>query len=190
SACPTCAAVAGSVLTAVSVGSVKVDANQAGGSASGNQYAAATQVQVPITISNTVVASDVPSLLMNQIYWSYQSGAFTDGQNPAGGAFAITPNGEVVVGTSYNNKADFISATTGALLSQVTISGPGGFTTDSQGNLYMAHLYGPTVLKIPYVNGVYATLSDTSPANCTGTDTTLCTFASVPSGGVKAIAFD
>ena len=161
SACPTCATIAGSVLTAVSVGSVKVDANQAGGSANGNLYAAATQVQVPVTISNTVVASDVPALLMNQIVWSYQSGAFTDGQNPAGGAFAITPNGEVVVGTTYNNKADFISASTGALLSQVSISGPGGFTTDSQGNLYMAHLYGPSVLKIPYVNGVYAALSDT-----------------------------
>ncbi|MGA2752480.1 MAG: hypothetical protein ABSE53_01835 [Terracidiphilus sp.] len=190
SACPTCATISGSTLTAVSVGSVKVDANQAGGAANGKQYAAATQVQAPITISNTVVASDVPALLMNQIVWSYQSGAFTDGQNPAGGAFAITPNGEVVVGTSYNNEADFISASTGALLSQVKISGPGGFTTDSKGNLYMAHLYGPSVLKIPYVNGVYATLSDTSPANCTGTDTTLCTFANVPSGGVKAIAFD
>jgi sugar lactone lactonase YvrE len=190
STCPTCAIISGSTLTAVSVGSVKVDANQAGGSANGNLYAAATQVQAPITISNTVVASDVPALLMNQIVWSYQSGAFTDGQNPAGGAFAITPNGEVVVGTTYNNEADFISASTGALLNQVKISGPGGFTTDSKGNLYMAHLYGPSVLKIPYVNGAYATLSDTSPANCTGSDTTLCTFANVPSGGVKAIAFD
>src|SRR5208282_5522800 len=122
SACPTCAAVAGSVLTAVSVGSVKVDANQAGGSASGNQYAAATQVQVPITISNTVVASDVPALLMNQINWSYQSGAFTDGQNPAGGSFAVTQNGQIVVGTSYNNEVDFVSASTGALLSQAKIS--------------------------------------------------------------------
>ncbi len=82
SACPTCATISGSTLTAVSVGAVKVDANQAGGAANGNQYAAATQVQAPITISNTVVASDVPALLMNQIVWSYQSGAFTDGQNP------------------------------------------------------------------------------------------------------------
>ena len=83
----------GTVLTAVSVGSVTVDANQAGGADGGNQYAAATQVQVAITIDNTVVASDVPALLMNQIVWSYQSGAFTDGQNPAGGSFAVTQNG-------------------------------------------------------------------------------------------------
>ena len=49
--CPTCATITGSLLTAVSVGSVKVDANQAGGTANGNQYAAATQVQTPITIA-------------------------------------------------------------------------------------------------------------------------------------------
>jgi sugar lactone lactonase YvrE len=192
SACPTCATIAGSVLTAVSVGAVKVDANQAGGTANGNQYAAAPQVQAPITINNTVVAADVPALLMNQIVWSYQSGAFTDGQNPAGGSFAVTDNGLIVVGTSYNNKVDFVYASTGALLSQASISGPGGLTTDNNNNLYMSHLYGPSVLKIPfdYVHGVYATLTDVFPAACTGNDTTVCTVANVPSGGVKAIAFD
>lgn len=190
STCPTCATIAGSTLTAVSVGAVKVDANQAGGSANGNQYAAATQVQAAITVNNSIVASDVPAITMNQINWSYQSGAFTDGQNPAGGSFAVTPNGMVVVGTTYINKADFVNASTGALINQVSINGPGGFTLDSKNNLYMSHLYGPSVLKIPYVNGAYATLSDTSPAACTGTDTTLCTVGSAPSGGVKAIAFD
>jgi sugar lactone lactonase YvrE len=190
SACLTCATINGNTLAAVSVGSVKVDANQAGGAANGNQYAAATQVQVAITISNTVVAADVPALLMNQINWSYQSGAFTDGQNPAGGSFAVTQNGQIVVGTSYNNEVDFVSASTGALLSQVKISGPGGLTIDSHNNLYMSHLYGNPILKIPYVNGVYATLTDSTPPNCTGTDTTLCTVATAGSGGVKAISFD
>jgi len=190
SACPTCATIAGNVLTAAGVGVVKVDANQAGGSANGNQYAAATQVQKAITVSNNLVAAGVPTLSMNQINWSYQTGAFTDGQNPAGGSFAITPNGMVVVGTTYNNKADFVSVSTGALLNQVSINGPGGFALDSHNNLYMSHLYNSAVLKIPYVNGTYATLSDTSPAACTGTDTALCTVASAPSGGVKAIAFD
>jgi sugar lactone lactonase YvrE len=190
SACPTCATITGNILTAVAVGVVKVDANQAGGQANGNQYAAATQVQVAITISNNLVAAGVPALSMHQINWSYQSGAFTDGQNPAGGSFAVTQNGLIVVGTSYNNKADFVNASTGALVNQVAINGPGGFTIDSQNNLYMSHLYGPSVLKIPYVNGAYATLTDSTPAACTGNDTTLCTVASAPSGGVKAIAFD
>ncbi len=191
SACPTCATIAGSLLTAVSVGSVKVDANQAGGSANGNLYAAATQVQAPITISNTVVASDVPALLMNQIVWSYQSGAFTDGQNPAGGSFAVTQNGLIYVGTTYNNKTDIVNASTGALIQAISMSGGGVFTIDSQNNLYMGHLYNSAVYKIPFVSGAYVALSDLSSApNCTGTDTAICTVATNPGGGMKAIAFD
>jgi len=191
SACPTCATITGSVLTAVSVGSVKVDANQAGGAANGNQYAAATQVQAPVTISNTVVASDVPALLMNQINWSYQSGAFTDGQNPAGGSFAVTQNGLIYVGTTYNNKTDIVNASTGALIQAISMSGGGVFAIDSKNNLYMGHLYNSAVFKIPFVNGAYVTLSDLSSApNCTGTDTTICTVANIPSGGMKAVALD
>ncbi len=162
-----------------------------GGAANGNQYAAATQVQAPITITNTVVASDVPALLMSQIYWSYQSGAFTDGQNPAGGSFAVTQNGLIYVGTTYNNKTDIVNASTGALVQQVSMSGGGVFAIDSKNNLYMGHLYNSAVYKIPFVSGAYVTLSDLSTApNCTGTDTTICTVANIPSGGMKAIAFD
>lgn len=189
SACQTCATVNGATLTASATGSIIVDANQAAGTSNGTAYAAAAQVQAAITIANAT-AADVPTLLMSQIVWSYQSGAFTDGQNPAGGSFAVTQNGEVVVGTSYNNKADFVNAATGALIQQVSINGPGGFTIDSNNNLYMSHLYGNSVLKIPYVKGAYATLTDTAPPNCTGADTTLCTVATAGSGGVKAIAFD
>jgi sugar lactone lactonase YvrE len=191
SACPTCATIAGSVLTAVSVGAVKVDANQAGGAANGNQYAAATQVQAPIAIANTVVASDVPALLMNQINWSYQSGSFTDGQNPAGGSFAVTQNGLIYVGTTYSNKTDIVSQSTGALVQQISMSGGGMFTIDSHNNLYMGHLYNSAVFKIPFVSGAYVALSDVSTApNCTGTDIAICTVANLPSGGTKAVAFD
>jgi sugar lactone lactonase YvrE len=191
SACPTCATITGSVLTAVSVGSVKVDANQQGGSANGNQYAAATQVQAPIAVTNTVVASDVPALLMNQIVWSYQSGSFTDGQNPAGGSFAVTQNGLIYVGTTYSNKTDIVNASTGALVQQIAMNGGGVFTIDSKNNLYMGHLYNTAVYKIPFVSGAYVALSDLSSApNCTGTDTAICTVGNIPSGGIKAVAFD
>jgi len=191
SACPTCATIAGNLLTAVSVGSVKVDANQQGGSANGNLYAAATQVQAPIAIANTVVASDVPALLMNQIVWSYQSGAFTDGQNPAGGSFAVTQNGLIYVGTTYNNKTDIVNASTGALIQAVAMNGGGVFTIDSKNNLYMGHLYNSAVYEIPFVGGAYVALSDLSSApNCTGTDTAICTVANIPSGGMKAVALD
>ena len=179
------------MLTAVSAGAVTVDANQAGGAANGNQYAAATQVQAPITITNTVVASDVPALLMSQIYWSYQSGSFTDGQNPAGGSFAVTQNGLIYVGTTYSNKTDIISQSTGALVQQIAMNGGNAFAIDSKNNLYMGHLYNSAVYKIPFVNGAYVELSDLSTApNCTGTDTVICTVANLPSGGTKAVALD
>jgi len=191
STCPTCATITGNMLTAVSAGAVKVDANQAGGAANGNQYAAATQVQAPITITNTVVAADVPALLMNQIYWSYQSGSFTDGQNPAGGSFAVTQNGLIYVGTTYSNKTDIVSQSTGALIQSISMSGGNAFTIDSHNNLYMGHLYNSAVYKIPFVSGAYVALSDLSSApNCTGTDTVICTVANLPSGGTKAVAFD
>ncbi|MGB6742637.1 MAG: hypothetical protein WBE38_03185, partial [Terracidiphilus sp.] len=186
STCSDCATLSGTTLTAVAAGSIEVDANQAGNTS----YAAAAPVKVTIAIS-TATAADVPGLLMSQISWSYQSGAFTDGQNPAGGSFAVTQNGEIVVGTTYNNKADFVNASTGALISQVAINGGGVFTTDSQNNLYMGHLYSSSVLKIPFVKGAYVPLSDVASApNCTGTDTAICTVGSIPSGGMKAIAFD
>jgi sugar lactone lactonase YvrE len=186
SACADCATISGTTLTAVSAGSIEVDANEAGNTS----YAAAAPVKKTITIS-TATAADVPGLLMSQISWSYQSGAFTDGQNPAGGSFAVTQNGEIVVGTTYNNKADFVNASTGALISQVAINGGGVFTTDSQNNLYMGHLYSSSVLKIPFVKGAYVPLSDVASApNCTGTDTAICTVGSIPSGGMKAIAID
>jgi sugar lactone lactonase YvrE len=186
SACSDCATLSGTTLTATAAGSIEVDANQAGNTS----YAAAAPVKVTIVIS-TATAADVPGLLMSQISWSYQSGAFTDGQNPAGGSFAVTQNGLIVVGTTYNNKADFVNASTGALVSQVAINGGGVFTTDSQNNLYMGHLYSSSVLKIPFVNGAYVPLSDVASApNCTGADTAICTVGSIPSGGMKAIAID
>ncbi len=71
------------------------------------------------------------------------------------------------------------------------MSGGGVFAIDSKNNLYMGHLYNSAVFKIPFVNGAYVALSDLASApNCTGTDTAICTVATNPSGGMKAIAFD
>jgi sugar lactone lactonase YvrE len=201
STCPSCATITGSVLTAVSVGSVKVDANQAGGPANGNQYAPATQVQVPITISNTVAPAGVPALLMTQVSFLNPTGSFTDGQTPAGGSIAVTQNGQVVVGTTYSNKVYVVNAQTGATVgAPVSVSGPGGITIDSSNNLYVSHLYNSVIYKIPFVKGAYVTWSDNptpAPPACTGSDTVECTFVSYPSsptppnsGGLKAIAFD
>lgn len=193
SACKNCANINENTLIATAAGTIKVDANEAGGSANGNQYAPAPQLQATITIS-TATAADVPTLLMNQIVWSYQSGTFTDGQNPAGGSFAVTPHNLIYVGTSYSNNADIVDATTGAA-QKVKVNGGGSYTTDPSGNVYMGMFYTGNVYKIPYVNGAYVTLYDPTASgapttnNCAGDDTTVCLAATTPSG-IKALAFD
>ena len=178
---------------------------------SGALYAAATPVNANITVTDITPAA-VPTMVMSQFAWIYPSNAFTDGQNPSGGSFAITQDGEFVVGTSYNSTIYFINAATGAVIANgtnpaaaISFSGPGGITIDSNNNLYFAHLYNQTIYKLPYLgNGVYATLTDNpspAPPACQGgtKDTAECTFVTFPTtpapggkqnDGSKAIAFD
>ncbi len=193
SACVTCATITGNALTAVSAGSVIVDANQAAGTNGGNQYAAAKQVTASITVQSATPPS-VPGLIATQVSWIFPlpSGGFTDGQNPQGGSFAVTQDGQIVVGNTYGNKVYFVNPQTGAINQSVTFNGPGGITIDSQNNLYLAHLYNSVIYKVPFVSGAYVTWSDNptpAPPACTGNDTAECTFAT--SGqNTKAIAFD
>jgi sugar lactone lactonase YvrE len=189
SACSSCATVNGNTLIAVAAGSVTVDANQAGNTS----YAAAAPVKVVITISNPT-ATGVPALLMSQASYIYSlpSGGFTDGQNPEGGSFAVTQDGQIVLGNAYGNTVFFVNALTGTVNQEVTVNGPGGIAIDSKNNLYIAHLYGSIVYKVPFVSGAYVTWSDNpspAPPACTGSDVAECTFAT--SGqNTKAIAFD
>ncbi len=197
------------VVTFIAVGGCSITASQAGGSASGVSYGQATAT-ANITVT-TATPTGVPSLQMTQFNWLYPSGAFTDTENPTGGSFAVTQDGEFVVGTSYDNTVDFINVKTGALMTNgtnaagpVAVSGPGGITIDSNNNLYISHLYNNIIYKLPFVNGAYATLTDapsTAPPACQGgtKDTAECTFVTYPStpaapspqnGGLKDIAFD
>lgn len=192
----------GTTATFVATGTCTIFANQAGGSVSGTLYGAAPQVTKNITIS-TLTASGVPSLLLTQFNWIWplSSGGFTDGQNPAGGSFAVTQDGQVVLGNSYGNTVYFVSATTGVMNQSVAFNGPGGIAIDSNNNLYFSHLYTSAVYKLPYLGkGTYAALADctltpdpcaAAPPACQGgtADTAECTFAN--SGqNTKAIAFD
>jgi hypothetical protein len=184
---PTLCTVSGTSATFIAAGTCKINANQAGSA----NYQAAPQVIGSVAVT-TVTPTGVPSLLSTQVTWLNPTGSFTDGQNPQGGSFALTQNGEIVVGTTYNNKVYFVNASTGATISTVSFNGPGGMAVDSNNNLYLSHLYNSVVYKVPYVNGAYATLTDSptpAPPACTGSDTAECTFAT--SGqNTKAIAFD
>jgi sugar lactone lactonase YvrE len=181
SACPACATIAGSTLAAVAAGAVKVDANQAAGTANGNQYAAAQQVQASITINNNVVPTGVPALLMNQTNWllALPSGGAYGGTGAGGSTFVVNPAGNPVVGTSYGNAVELYNLNTGAWTKLGSVGSVAGLAQDSAGDLYLGGSYSGTVAKLPYNSstGTYATLTDptsTAPPQCTGNDTTEC----------------
>lgn len=192
SACSACATVSGNTLIALKVGTVTVDADQAAGVNNGTQYAAAQTVKVNVTI-NAATAAGVPALVMSQVNWYgiLTGGGFTDGQNPAGGSFAVNSKGDVIAGNTYGNTVYFFSGANGGAQSTLaSVNGPGGITVDSHDNLYVAHLYNQYVLKVPYANGTYA-LTDTTPSACTGSDTAECTFANAGSNNkITATTFD
>ena len=203
STCLSCATISGSTLTAAAVGSIKVDANQAGGAAGGKQYAAATQVQVPITISNTVVPANVPAFLMNQQNWlaALPGGGVFAQDSQAGTSFGVNPQGNVLMGTSYGDSVALYNVQAGTwtkLGSYGKYNNTGGVAVDSAGNLYVGALYSNIIAKIPYNNGAYSAVTDassgTAPANCTSSSTTECVIAPVAAtagiGGVSAMTFD
>jgi sugar lactone lactonase YvrE len=191
SACVTCASISGNVLTTTGVGTIKIDASQAGGKASnGNTYGPAT-AQVTVTI-NSAVASDAKAILASQLQWfpKLLSGGFTAGANPAGGSFAVNQQGNVYVGSQYGGDVEMYNPSKGTVVSWATISNPGGIAVDSKNNLYISHDYNSIILKVPYVNGAYVAVTDASAAPaCTGTDTALCQFVNL-GGATKAIYFD
>ncbi|HVU47269.1 MAG TPA: hypothetical protein VHD85_14150 [Terracidiphilus sp.] len=202
SPCTSCASINGTTLTALAVGSVIVDANQAAGTNNGVQYAKAPQVQATIAINNATVAG-VPALLMTQQNWLAAlpaGGAFAQ-DSAAGSSFDVNPQGNVLIGTAYGGTVALYNTQSGAwtTLGQYgKYNNTGGVAVDSAGNLYIGALYSNIIAKIPYNNGAYSTVTDatsgTAPANCTGSDTAECVVAAVAAtsgiGGVSAMTFD
>lgn len=202
SATPGICTVSGTTATFIAAGSCTIDANQAGGPSNGQQWSAAPEVTTSIAITSATPAG-VPALLMNQVTWLNETGSFTDGENPTGGNFAVTPNGEIFVGTSYSGNLVTVNAQTGATVNKISFAA-GGITTDSAGNLYVSHLYNNVIYKVPYnaTTQTYASFTDNptpAPPACTGSDTAQCIFVTYPSSpappapqnnGLKDIAFD
>jgi hypothetical protein len=203
SPCFACATISGNTLTAASAGGIIVDANQAGGTANGKQYAAATQVQATITINNNVVATGVPALLMNQQSWlaGLPGGGVFAQDSAAGTSFGVNPQGNVLMGTSYGDSVALFNVQSGTwtkLGSYGKYNNTGGVAVDGAGNLYIGALYSNIIAMVPYNNGAYSAVTDASsgtpPANCSSSSTSECVVGPVAAtagiGGVSAMAFD
>ena len=122
-------------------------------------------------------------------------GGAQSGGEPAGDTMAVNGYGDLIATNTYNNKILLFApgGTTATVLG--SLSNPNGVAVDSQNNLYIGFSYGSNVLKVPYVNGTYATIgavSGTTP-NCTGTDTNECIMNHVSlsgGSGVVSMVFD
>jgi Chitobiase/beta-hexosaminidase C-terminal domain len=122
-------------------------------------------------------------------------GGAQSGGEPAGDTMAVNAFGDLIATNTYNNQILLFTpqGTTATILG--SLSNPNGVAVDSQGNLYIGFSYGPTVVKIPYVNGAYAAIAATSGStpNCTGTDSAECIMNHVSlsgGSGVVSMVFD
>jgi sugar lactone lactonase YvrE len=196
--CATTTGTTGATLTTVGAGKIIVDANQAAGTANGNQYAAAPQVQVTITINNVVPAGE-PALFMTQTNSNFPAiltGGVLAGPISAGTSIGVGNNGYVAVSETYGGSVAIYNLAAGTVSSLGSFSNPGGIAADSKVNLYIAGQYNNTVVELPFVNGAYATLASPSSStpNCTSSSTVECVLAPITGvsaiGGIGAITFD
>lgn len=158
-------------------------------------FAAVASAQVPA--SANVIVSQLTELGL------LSSGGGISGSNPAGGSMAVNSNGDVIMSNTYGGQVLLFNGQTGAVTVLGSYSSIGPVTVDSQDNLYIGGFYSADIVKVPYnrATGTYAAISaptsSTSPAACTGNDTTECNLSpfltDAATGtyfGVVSIAFD
>ncbi|HWG22287.1 MAG TPA: NHL repeat-containing protein [Terracidiphilus sp.] len=138
-------------------------------------------------------------IVVSQVTWMDPLGAggALAGSIASGTSFAVNPNGDIIVSTTYGGTVVFYNGQTGKVSTLGTFSNAGGVATDAQGNLYVGGQYSSFIVKVPYINGAYAALSDptkTTPPNCAGNDTATCVvpaFAAISKGFADgSLAFD
>ena len=116
------------------------------------------------------------------------------GAEPAGDTMAVNSAGDIITTNTYNNKILLFTPTGSSPTTLGSLSNPNGVAVDSQNNLYIGLSYIAQVIKVPYVNGSYVTISATSAStpNCTGTDTAECLMSNLTTGGggVISMVFD
>ena len=149
---------------------------------------AAYTINIPPSAFQNVVLSQETEL------GALPSGGGQSGGEPAGDTMAVNTNGGVIVGNTYGNEILLYPAQGGTPTVLGSPGNPDGVAVDSQNNLYMGFAYNTAVVKVPYVNGVYAALAAPtgSTPNCTGTDTVECVMSHLTTNGsgVVSLAFD
>lgn len=124
----------------------------------------------------TAGAASQPTALVSQISYLSQIGSGGQGAGGyAGGSFAVNQLGDVIVSNEWGNTLYLINGQTGAETVLGSWGNVGAVAVDAQNNFYVADIYSPTIVKVPYVNGAYAAFNSAPSGSCTGNDTVACT---------------
>jgi len=141
-------------------------------------------------------AQTVPPIVMSQLTWlnTLQTGGAISSGDPAGASFVVNQNGDIILG---NTKALWLfNGQTGAATNLGTVSNVQAVAVDSKNNLYVANLYNPPIVKVPFVNGAYVAYNSAPAGNCTGNDAVACKVPGLTVSangywfGVASMAFD
>jgi hypothetical protein len=132
------------------------------------------------------------NVLVNQStqFGTLPSGGAQSGESPAGDTMAVNSAGNVLVGNTYGGQITLYTPQGVQTVLGSPSGNVSGVAVDGQNNLFIGLGYSSTLVKVPYVNGAYATITtegSTTPA-CTGTDTAECVVSSVTAGGTDIIS--
>lgn len=132
-------------------------------------------------LAASLAGAQVPPIVISQANWLSPfpaNGRALSAGNAAGTSFAVNSSGEILIGDTYNGEVLMFNGQTGAMTSMGAFQNVGAVAVDNQDNLYVASRASGYIVKVPYKDGTYATLSDpqTGPKlpACTGNDTEVC----------------
>jgi len=143
-------------------------------------------------------ASAFQNIVMTQStsYGALGSGGSQSGSVPDGASMAVNSLGDVIAGNTYGNQILLFTPQGGTPTVLGAVSNPNGVGVDGQNNLYIGFSYTSAVVKVPFVNGAYATLAaapsdppyPSGTPNCTGNDTVECVMSNVAAGGADILS--
>ena len=133
----------------------------------------ASQTALFLLLSCCVAMAQTPAMVMS-LHWTVNNtltkGVSRVAANARGDVFFADPGKSEIVEVAAGTTTEI------ALLTNITVGGsgtaPDGVTVDSAGNVYVAAAYDSRVVRIPFVNGTYATNTSMSALK---TANTLCT---------------
>ena len=156
-------------------------------------FGAVARGQTPASAFQNVVVTQATELGVGGVP---SSGGSLSGSVPAGDSLAVNSLGAVIYGDTYGGQILLLPPQGGTPTVLGTLSNINGVAVDGQNNLYVGFSYTSAVLKVPYVNGAYATITKVTSdppypsgtPNCTGTDTVVCVMSNLATGGADVVS--